>query len=497
MNTFNYLRERWTGQPLVARLTILVTFLLGLGMVVSGTVMVSLLQRHLIDQVDTQLYVAAKSISTNKTAAPFVAYSASPTPYYILVESVDTPQTEDSSYGYIIETAGKPIIPRLLPRDSTLEPETTTQAVTLKSDKPGSNWRAVSFAFDVDNRGRTSSIITVALPLTDIQQTMRTTTSYFLLVGIFIVVVGGLLGAYLVRHSLAPLRAIESTAGKIAAGDFTQRIESEPSTTEVGSLARSLNTMLAQVERAFATKQESEEKTHRFVSDASHELRTPLAAIRGYGELFAMGGIPNERVPEVMGRIHDEATRMGTLVEDLLTLARLDEGRPLEFSEIDLVKMAENAAFDMRALDPSRIVTISGLDGEEPAPSVSVCADRDRIQQVFTNLVGNIARYTPKGTPVELCLGERNGFAVVEFRDHGPGIRQQDRELVFERFYRAEDSRARSLGGSGLGLAIVSGILQAHRGTAELSKTDGGGLTVTISLPLDHSADTPPSTSEL
>lgn len=460
----------------------LLTFLLGLGMVITGTVMVSLLQRHLMDQVDAQLFNAAKSIVTTKDVDSLRSYPSSPTPYYIHWETLGTHEVGVSSYSFIIESAGEPTIPLLLPRDGSLPEDAITQAVTISSSKKGANWRALSFSLDSPS-GELPTIVTIALPLNDIQQTMRTTTLYFVFVTVFIVSAVGLLGSYMVRQALLPLQQIEATAVKIAAGDLTQRVMSEPPTTEVGSLSRSLNTMLSKLERAFATQQESEMKTHRFVSDASHELRTPLAAIRGYGELFSMGGIPQERIPDVMGRIHDEATRMGSLVEDLLTLARLDEGRPLHFTEIDAVKMVETAAFDMRALDPSRIVRVMGIDSEEPPSSIMLQADRDSIQQVLTNLVGNIARYTPKGSPVELMVGARQGDVIIKFRDHGPGIRPQDREMVFQRFYRAEDSRARSLGGSGLGLSIVSGILQAHRGNAQLSKTEGGGLTVTISLP--------------
>lgn len=175
---------------------------------------------------------------------------------------------------------------------------------------------------------------------------------------------------------------------------------------------------------------------------------------------------------------------MGTLVEDLLTLARLDEGRALTPTDVDLVKMADNAAFDLQALDPNRPVRVTSLTGRHPPMTLVVCADRDRIQQVFTNLVGNIDRYTPEGSPVELALGTSGGSAVVEFRDHGPGIAPEDHDRVFERFYRSDNSRARSLGGSGLGLSIVAGILAAHHGSAKLTRTRGGGLTVRIELPL-------------
>ena len=185
----------------------------------------------------------------------------------------------------------------------------------------------------------------------------------------------------------------------------------------------------------------------------------------------------------MVGRIGSESSRMATLVEDLLTLARLDEGRPLEITDIDLVKLADNAVFDLQALDPTRTVGLTGITGRTPPMSLIVPGDRDRLSQVFTNLIGNIVRYTPSGSPVEIALGLSGDTAIVELRDHGPGIDETDRGRVFERFYRADTSRNRKSGGSGLGLAIVSGILAAHRGRASLTKTKGGGLTVRIELP--------------
>ena len=196
-----------------------------------------------------------------------------------------------------------------------------------------------------------------------------------------------------------------------------------------------------------------------------------------------MGGVPAERIEEVMGRIASESSRMATLVEDLLTLARLDEGRPLEITEIDLVKLSDNAVFDLQALDPTRTVGLTGISSRTPPMTLIVPGDRDRISQVFTNLIGNIVRYTPEGSPVEIALGRSGDTAIVELRDHGPGIDETDRGRVFERFYRADTSRNRKSGGSGLGLAIVSGILAAHKGNASLTKTKGGGLTVRIELP--------------
>ena len=314
---------------------------------------------------------------------------------------------------------------------------------------------------------------------------MESTSRYFALLGLVIVVVGGTASYYLIRHALGPLRRIENVAEQIAAGDLTQRIESEPSGTEVGSLANSLNQMLSQIEHSFAERDRSEQRMRRFVSDASHELRTPLSALRGYGELYRMGGVPDDRVPDVMSRIEAESTRMGNLVEDLLTLARLDETPEIDPEEIDLVKIARDSSFDMRALDASRVVSVIGLSEGDPAPDELIIeADKDQITQVFTNLIGNINRYTPKGTPVEIALGEMDGQAIVEIRDHGPGISKEDRDKVFSRFYRTDVSRSRASGGSGLGLAIVSSIMELHTGQAELGKTEGGGLTVRLTMPV-------------
>lgn len=486
---FGRLLVIWERRPLSTQLVTLIIALLALGLVMSGTVMVGLLQRHLVSQVDEQLVSAAESMIYADDATIEPGEAGLPTLYFIRQTFV---ASEPPIYYYYPETlaiSGTPDIPDLLTIDDALDEGLgITAAVTVSSNLPGSTWRAVALPLRSSATQGIIGVTTIALPLTDVQRTLRTTGVYFSIAALVIVAVGGYVGHWLVKRSLSPLRSIESTAGKIAAGDLTQRIDSPPATTEVGSLALSLNSMLTQVEQSFEARQNSERRIRRFVSDASHELRTPLAAISGYCELYSMGGVPQDRVDEVMGRIQSESTRMSTLVEDLLTLARLDEGRPLEFTDVDLVQMADNAAFDLQALDSTRGVAVRSLSGHNPPMTLVTRADRDRIQQVFTNLIGNIVRYTPEGSPVEIALGRDSGMAVVEFRDHGPGIADADRIRVFERFYRADSSRARSHGGSGLGLAIVSGILTAHHGSAKLSKTKGGGLTVRIELPLSDGA---------
>lgn len=474
----------WDSKPLSSQLVTLITLLLAIGLSLSGTVMIGLLQRHLTSQIDDQLVATAHTLQISASAATFSAdgQGGIPTLYYIHIRNADGTDryfySEDT-----LKASGKPHLPDLVDTSSAPVSSFRTLPVTVSSSKTGYGWRALIVPVYEQESGEFSGYMTIALPLSDLQHTLRTTASYFAVAGSIIVAIGAWTGRVLVRRALFPLRSIESTAGKIAAGDLTKRVTPHPVTTEVGSLSLSLNTMLTQVEQSFEARQASEQKIKRFVSDASHELRTPLAAISGYCELYAMGGVPAERIEEVMGRIASESSRMATLVEDLLTLARLDEGRPLEITEIDLVKLADNAVFDLQALDPTRTVGLTGINSRTPPMTLIVPGDRDRLSQVFTNLIGNIVRYTPEGSPVEIALGRSGDTAIVELRDHGPGIDETDRGRVFERFYRADTSRNRKSGGSGLGLAIVSGILAAHKGNASLSKTKGGGLTVRIELP--------------
>ena len=229
----------------------------------------------------------------------------------------------------------------------------------------------------------------------------------------------------------------------------------------------------------------------RFVGDASHELRTPLAAIRGFGELYRMGALrEDEDVASAMRRIEDEARRMGSLVENLLRLARLDEKPVLDLEPVDFTDALFDAAQDLRALDPGRQVMVTSLSGTplsvQPHLSIGVLGDEASLRQVILNLVGNANRHTPKGSPVEIAVGYTAPDRVrIEVRDHGEGIDADQQEKVFERFYRTDSSRVRSAtqgGGAGLGLAIAASIVQQHRGSIGVTGTDGGGATFWVEL---------------
>lgn len=478
------LRSHWGETPLTSRLVILILVIIATALTILGTVMIGILHRHLIRQVDDQLASTAGQLAT-KVASDSItdAATAIPTNYYIRSDIVGHEPIQLMTAG-TEEQAGVPLVDSVL-RDQKLAPLSgISRPVTVKSTLPDATWRIVFVPVVLSTTGQPAGIVTVGLPLVDVVETVSNTAVSYFWASFSLLALGGVLSYFLVRQSLRPLREIEITAGKIAGGDLSQRIQPDFPTTEVGSLSLSLNAMLSQIEASFKARDESERKVRRFISDASHELRTPLAAIRGYGELYRLGGVPPERVGDVMGRIESESRRMGTLVEDLLVLARVDERRPLALTEVDLVRLARDGQSDLEALDPTRPVKIQGLSSRKPPSAVLVRGDLDQLTQVVVNVVGNIDRYTPKSTPVEIRVGAEDEWGVLEFRDHGPGIDSDEQDQVFERFYRTDRSRSRDLGGSGLGLSIVGGIIDAHQGTVKLSETPQGGLTVTVKIPL-------------
>jgi two-component system OmpR family sensor kinase len=321
--------------------------------------------------------------------------------------------------------------------------------------------------------------LVLGFPLNDVDATLGQLRLLEALVSGIVLLLLGLLAWWTVQLGLSPLRRIRDTAQKIAAGDLTQRVESTDPRTEVGQLGLSLNEMLAQIERAFQDRTNSEARLRQFVADASHELRTPLSSIRGYAELFRRGARANpEDLAKAMTRIESESVRMGQLVDDLLLLARLDEGRPLELRAVDLSQLAVDSAADQAAADRRHPITVAA-----PAP-VIVAGDEARLRQVVSNLVRNAVVHTPDGTPVEVITGIRDQTAVLEVVDHGPGVPADAAQRIFERFVRIDRARGRAKGGAGLGLAIVATIVAAHRGMIQLETTQGGGATFRVSLEL-------------
>ncbi len=355
--------------------------------------------------------------------------------------------------------------------------------------------------------------------VTGVYTTIRQLTGVDLIVSVIILFVLTLLGFAVVQANLRPLVEIEETAGEIAQGHLNRRVPERDPRTEIGSLGRSLNTMLSQIETAFHAREESEAAAHqseermrRFIADASHELRTPLTAIRGFAEYYrqrgglvrhwdrrtpaggapeaaATAGLTPDDLDRIMQRVEKEAARMGLLVEDLLLLARLDQQRPLARNPIDLLSLAADAVHDARMLAPDRTIGLT----VQPGAAFLVVGDEPRLRQVIGNLMSNALTHTPDGTPIEVSIGsgvldprvEDPAPAIfLDVIDHGPGMTLDQAHRVFERFYRADQARTRATGGSGLGLAIVSSLVTAHGGVASVRTAPGRGATFRVTLPL-------------
>jgi two-component system, OmpR family, sensor kinase len=345
--------------------------------------------------------------------------------------------------------------------------------ITVDAQDGGGRYRARAW---IDEHSGTT--IVLARSLEDVDATLGRLLWIEVLVTAAVLAVLGLLGLWVVRLGLRPLTAIGETADAIAAGDLSRRVELAEPRTEVGRLGLALNAMLGRIESSFNAQAASEQRLRRFVADASHELRTPLAAVRAYAELFSRGAAQRpEDLERSMRGISGESERMTVLVEDLLLLARLDEGRPLEREPVRLERVVEDAVETARTVDPDRPIGLT----LEPA---SVVGDQARLRQVIDNLLSNVRAHTPAGAPVDVRVSSSNGSAVVAVADSGPGLADGDAERVFRRFYRADESRSRASGGVGLGLAIVAAVAEAHGGTVAATSEPGQGATFTVTLPL-------------
>ncbi|HZV74484.1 MAG TPA: HAMP domain-containing sensor histidine kinase [Conexibacter sp.] len=322
----------------------------------------------------------------------------------------------------------------------------------------------------------------VAIPLADVSQTLDRLLLVEALVIAAVLLVLGLAARLVVRVGLLPLERMGHTAGAIAGGDLSHRVEPEDPRTEVGRLGLALNAMLERLERAFAGQKASEDRLRQFLADASHELRTPLQSIRGYAELFRIGAArePGD-VEKAMRRIEQESARMGVLVEDLLTLARLGETRDGERAPVDLAALARDAVSDARATAPERAIE---LHAEGAAGAATVLGDPHQLAQVLANLLRNALVHTPAGTPIEVTVARAGEQARLAVRDHGPGLPPGDPAELFERFWRAERGRERGKAGAGLGLAIVAGVVERHGGRVEAANAPGGGAAFAVHLPL-------------
>ena len=467
------------------RLLVALLGLVAAGLLVAGVVTYSSLRAFLLERVDAQLREAREQVAFALTSGgvpglldqPGGAGPANlPPGTYGELRAADGTVLNRVSFAYSDEAQPVPVLPDPLPGATADGDVTLFEADS--SDSPGPGFRVLVQSFPDIGR-----VLVVAEPLTETAETLS--RLLVLECVVFGLVLAGLAVAawLIIKRDLRPLETMADTAGAIASGDLTQRVEPAETRTEVGRLGLSLNLMLDQIEVAFAERTASEEKLRRFLADASHELRTPLTSIRGYAEVFERGAKDDpEDLATAMRRIEQESKRMGVMVDELLLLARLGEGRTPERAPVDVARVVRDAVGDARTADPDRDI---GLDAPE---TLVVTGDDHQLRQVVANLLGNARKHTPAGTPVRVSLRAEGDDALLVVADEGPGLEPDVAAKVFEPFYRADRSRARASGGAGLGLAIVAAIVEAHGGSVRLDTAPGAGATFAVRLPLPPAA---------
>ncbi|MEY4037172.1 MAG: hypothetical protein RL201_553 [Actinomycetota bacterium] len=359
----------------------------------------------------------------------------------------------------------------------TEEKITSAQELPFTIETPGPDFRVIA-------RPLPSGLgnVVVAKSFEDIDRTLGKLQGLFVLIGLILIFLIALASRKVITVGLKPLANVEDTAERIAAGDLTARLPDVKPNTEVGRLVNTLNTMLSRIEESFAARVESESKLRRFVADASHELRTPITAIRGFAELHRQGAVAGEeKTKELIGRIENESKRMGSLVEDLLLLARLDQSREMKSDPVNLTKLVSDAVESARAAGPKHIVNF-----DKSSEDIYALGDNDRIHQVVANLLANARTHTPAGTVIDVTVKQDTDGVRIRIADNGPGLSKDDQERIFERFFRADASRVRTDGeGTGLGLSIVDAVMRAHAGQVSVESELGKGAAFTLFFPLE------------
>ncbi|MEV6414013.1 HAMP domain-containing sensor histidine kinase [Kribbella sp. NPDC051718] len=492
--------------PLRITMIVVLLALVTAALLASGFTATTIMRGYLVNKVDDQLLQAAKPLQRRGLDVPTCPGQSGPgqngpgngrrpplpSAFVVQYNESDGTLAIGPCRAPFAESDPLPDLPSLnVDQVRSLDGQPfNTKAVT-----GGATWRVL----DVELEDGSGSVM-LAQSLGDMDQTIDRLIGIQAATGVILLILLAGVGTYVVRRSLRGLEDVEHTAVAIAGGDLSRRMPQRDPRTEVGRLSLALNQMLGQIEGAFAQRtasefaarrsedaarrseenaRQSEERMRRFIADASHELRTPLTSIRGFAELTRQKGAAAD--PATMKRIEDEAKRMGLLVDDLLLLARLDQQRPLQHQPVDLLTLAGDSVHDVQAVQPGRQVKLQILP-DSGAPVVN--GDEARLRQVLGNLVSNALHHTPVDAPITLSVGTRNGEAIVEVADTGPGLSEEQKVKVFERFYRADSARTRSTGGSGLGLSIVAALVAAHGGKVTVTDTVPHGATFTVHLPV-------------
>ena len=472
------------------KLTVMSVGLIGLLLVVSSFGTISLLRTYLQQNTDNLLTSTATALADEdpllleaRLATKQVTLPRLPSDYYIAF--LDS--RGSLLIGLVSSANAKNAVPNL--NAFTLEAVMATEGRPFDIDvssKSGfrdlGNWRMVATPLTT-----VKGSLVIALPDMTNARLLAQYSAIGTGFGFFLLTLSGLAIWLTITSALRPLREVERTAAMVAAGDTSQRLVAADETTEIGRLNGSLNSMLDSIDSAMSSRNRALDQMKRFVADASHELRTPLVTLRGYAELYRIGALKKKAdIDEAMANIESESIRMSELVENLLALARMDETNPLAKESNNIAEIAELSIRDAGASGSKHKIELVALDSK-PLPAdfaLNAEVDASGLRQVFTNLIVNATKFSNENDQIEIALGAKDGRAVIEVRDHGDGIPKALREKVFERFYRADNSRNRETGGSGLGLSIVKTIVTRHGGDIKALETPGGGATFKITLPL-------------
>ena len=471
------MRSPFANSSLRNRLTVGVLILSAFGFAGAGFGAQALLQNYLIHQVDDQLLSVVGGVADRLDQAGIANDNENPsaraaTPLNRVPTSISV--TVLDPFGNLVGGIGgdfnsnkiSDYVKGLLPGQVAAF---GSKPFTIEA--PGADFRVATTVLP----SSLGSVI-VAQSLSDFDKTTHQIGVDFLIIGGIVLLFIAFASRQVIKLSMKPLKKIEETAEQIAAGDLSARLDNFEPDSEVGRLSTSLNIMLSRIEESFAARAESENKLRRFVADASHELRTPLTSIRGFAELHRQGAVPEgEKTKELIGRIEKESIRMGSLVEDLLILARIDQSRELVMADVDLSHLVQEAVSSASAAGPEHPIT-SDIAGD-----IHTQGDADKIYQVVTNLLANARAHTPVGTAIHVATYSNKDGSYVIVADKGPGLTAEDQMHIFERFYRVDTSRQRSSNdGSGLGLSIVDEVMKAHGGTVSVASEPGKGATFTL-----------------
>ena len=464
-------------RSLSGRLLIGIVSLVAVGLLVADVATYTALQSFLISRVDVQLSTGHNAAVAGLGGSPQAngLPPGSTFPADTIIERVQPDGTvldaKRLAFGGTSSSSALPVLPKPLPSGTEKNPT----VLTLNGINGVSHYRAAIWPED-SFRGE---FVVLAIPLLDVESTLGQLLQLEVLISLAVVAATAVLALIIIRIGLRPLQRMAGVAQDIAAGDLTRRVEPANKNTEIGRLGIALNGMLSQIEAAFGERTRSEQRLRRFIADASHELRTPLTSVRGYAEMLRRGAQESpEDASIARRRIEEESVRMSLMVDDMLVLARLGQGRPLERAPVDLQSIARDAVADAHAVAPQRAITL-----DAPA-SVVITGDDTRLRQAVGNLVRNALVHTPAASPIEVALGTHDGMATMSVVDHGPGLKPDDAGRVFEPFYRADPSRSRDSGGAGLGLSIVAAVVDAHGGSVKVEETPGGGATFEVELPV-------------